>query len=243
MDVASLCSWIQHHHQLINVERPRFSQILSGRANSAKRLLVPIRWKIKENLDYLLHEVNDFFISALFFPQVLSGHLVHSVCFPLSFSLSLLLFFPSLHPSLISLLSLSSWFHFVWCLHHLTFLLFSPLFTNLTSLLSYYICLLLFPSLYNRLLILGNFNIHACCPCRTLVTEVSPVLDCFRFLSIDKWIYSCSWADSLASLSYGFTIDNININDASLIISKLCPVHCVMPEHLALFPIQLTCQL
>lgn len=149
--------------------------MLSGRTNSVKRLLVAIRWQIKENLYYLLHEVNYFFISGLFSRFVRSSY-------PLSFVflspfLSFLLFFPFLHPSLISLLSLSSCFHFVWCL-------FSLFFTNLTSLLSYYVCPFFsrhYASLYNCLLILGNFNIHACCAYKTMVTEFCPVLDCFGF--------------------------------------------------------------
>ena len=72
-----------------------------------------------------------------------------------------------------------------------------------------------FVPLHDRLLILGDFNIHVCCPGRPMVSEFCHVLDSFSLLQhIDKATHVLGHSLDLI-LSYGIFIDKLNIEDAS----------------------------
>ncbi len=70
-------------------------------------------------------------------------------------------------------------------------------------------------TLYDHLLILGDFNIHVCCPGKPMVTEFTHVLDSFDCIQhVDKATHVLGHTLDLV-MSYGFPIDNISIEDAS----------------------------
>lgn len=70
-------------------------------------------------------------------------------------------------------------------------------------------------TLYDHLLILSDFNIHVCCPGIPMVTEFTHVLDSFGFIQhVDRATHVLGHTLDLV-ISYGFSIDNINIKDAS----------------------------
>lgn len=72
-----------------------------------------------------------------------------------------------------------------------------------------------FVSLYDRLLILGDFNIHVCCPDRPMVSEFCGVIDAFGLTQhIDKATHKLGHTLDLI-LSYGFKVDNIVFEEAT----------------------------
>ena len=72
-----------------------------------------------------------------------------------------------------------------------------------------------FVSLYDRLLILGDFNIHVCCPDRPMVNEFCGLIDAFGLTQhINKATHLLGHTLDLI-LSYGFSVDNIVIEDAT----------------------------
>ena len=72
-----------------------------------------------------------------------------------------------------------------------------------------------FASSYDCLLILGDFNIHVCCPGKPLVSEFCHVMESFGLLQhINQATHVHGHTLDLI-LSHGFSIDNISIEDAS----------------------------
>ena len=72
-----------------------------------------------------------------------------------------------------------------------------------------------FVSLYDRLLILGDFNIHVCCPDRPMFNEFCGLIDAFGLTQhINKATHLLGHTLDLI-LSYGFSVDNIVIEDAT----------------------------
>ncbi len=61
-------------------------------------------------------------------------------------------------------------------------------------------------TLYDHLLILGDFNIHVCCPGKPMVTEFTHVLDSFGFIQhVDKATHVLGHTLDLV-MSYGFPL-------------------------------------
>lgn len=68
---------------------------------------------------------------------------------------------------------------------------------------------------YDRLLLLGDFNIHVCCPGKPLVSEFFGVLDAFGLTQhINKATHIQGHTLDLI-LSYGFNVDNIQFEEAT----------------------------
>ena len=80
----------------------------------------------------------------------------------------------------------------------------------ITGFLSHYI------TLHDRLLVLGDFNIHVCCQDKPMVKEFCHVLDSLGFMQhINQSTHVLGHTLDLI-LSHGLSIDNVNVEDAYL---------------------------
>jgi len=69
---------------------------------------------------------------------------------------------------------------------------------------------------YDRLLILGDFNIHVCCPGKPLVSEFCHVMESFGLTQHINQATHVQGHTLDLILSHGFSIDKISIEDALL---------------------------
>ena len=75
---------------------------------------------------------------------------------------------------------------------------------------------------YNRLLILGDFNIHVCCPDKPLVKDFCRVIDLFGLVQhINQPTHTLGYTLDLI-LSYGFSVDDVLVDESSISDQTLC---------------------
>ena len=86
---------------------------------------------------------------------------------------------------------------------------------------------------YDHLLILGDFNIHVCCPDEPLVKEFCHIIDLFGLVQhINQPTHILGHTLDLI-LSYGFSVDNVFIEDASFSDHKPIVFNVNLPNPLS----------